>query len=332
MKVPNTWFYNGEQTQVGSTTRNTREVTAHTGAAATSHTRHAGWNFVASPYLSHFSGGNMAGNNEYINGEIIIDGGFAYGGDDVPYVTIPTYDFSYYTQHKLSDVKLSPEYSFFVQIGTSGTMDFATEGRIKAPASIAARSAEARNSIIDIDIILSDKHQHSDQTGIILSEYFSELYEIGRDLEKMFGSAYNLCIYSLMADNTPLAFQALAIQEQMQTIPLGYRAPENGEYTFSLNTNTSNIEMLNYKYEQLILIDYLTGAKTDLLQYDYTFETERTQDNTRFALSITPRKDTTTDILNNTDGQNQTRKVLYNNQLYIIHNGQIYNGVGQTIQ
>ena len=333
MTVPNTWFENGEQAVVGTTVRKTIAVTAHGGAAATEHQRHAGWNFVASPYLTNFAGGNVENNGglEYINGELTVNGGWVYGGDPVPYVTIPAYDFSYYTQHKLSDVKLSPEWSFFVQIGTSGTMNFSTDGRQEIPASIAARHDAAQSIRMDVDIVLSDKH-HSDQMGLIICDRFTSAYEIGYDLEKMFGSAYNLTVYTLMEDNTPLAYQALAIHSNMQVIPVGYRVPEQGDYTFALNQSTSSIDLLNEQYEQLILVDYETGALTNLLNSSYTFTSPRTQSNSRFAIYAVMRQDIPTDLPNIDDGDTSTRKILHNGHLYILREGKVYNGHGQIVK
>ncbi len=333
MTVPNTWFENGEQAVVGSTARNTIAVTAHRGAAATEHQRHAGWNFVASPYLTNFAGSNVEndGDLQYINGELTVNGGWQYGGDNVPYVTIPAYDFSYYTQHKLSDVKLSPEWSFFVQIGTSGTMDFSTAGRQEIPASIAARHDAAQSFKMDVDITLSDKN-HSDQMGLIICDHFSSAYEVGYDLEKMFGSAYNLTVYTLMEDNTPLAYHALAIHSNMQVIPVGYRVPEQGDYTFALNQSTSSIDLLNEQYEQLILVDYETGALTNLLNSTYTFTSPRTQSDSRFAIYAVIRQKTPTDLPNIDDGDNSTRKILHNGHLYILRDGKVYNGNGQIVK
>lgn len=332
MTVKNSWFENGEQTTVGSTTRNTITATAHTGTAASGHPRHAGWNFVASPYLSKFAGNNVANNGTYIKGELLLNGGFEYGGEDVPYVTIPAYDFSYYEQYKLSEVTLSPEWSFFVQIATDGTIDFAKEGRQPAPAGLAARAAEERPVKMDVDITLTDGN-HSDQTGIIINDRYSDAYEIGRDLEKMFGSAYNLVVYSLMSDNTPLAYQALAELNHMQTIPIGYRAPQAGEYTFSLNQSTSSIDLLNEQYDQLILVDYETGALTNLLNSSYTFDSERTQSTSRFALYAIPRQNTPTDVPNFDSGDNNsTRKILHNGHLYVIRDGKVYNGHGHIVK
>ena len=330
MSVPNEWLANGEQTTVNDVTRNAVAVTAYTGAAATEHQRHAGWNFVANPYLSNFAGTNA--NGSFINGEILINkGDYSYGGEDVPYVTIPTYNFEHYYQLKLSDATLSPAYSFFVQVGTDGTMTFDVAGRQAAPASIAARNAEERPVKMDVDITLSDNHS-SDITGIIISDRYTDAYEIGRDLEKLFGSAYNLSVYTLMADNTPLAFQALAIRSSMQVIPVGYRAPEQGEYTFRLNEATSSIDLLNEQYEQLVLVDYQTGELTNLLIADYTFYSERTQADNRFAIYAVPRQNAPTDLPNAIGQDKQAQKIIHNGHLYILRDGNVYNGNGQIVK
>lgn len=331
MTVPNAWLVNGEQTTVNEVTRNTVAVTAYTGDAATEHQRHAGWNFVANPYLANFAGTNASGS--FINGELLINKGEYYydRDEDVPYVTIPTYNFAHYYQVKLSDATLSPAYSFFVQVGTDGTMTFDVAGRQAAPASIAARNAEERPVKMDVDITLSDNHS-SDQTGIIISDRYSDAYEIGRDLEKLFGSAYNLSVYTLMADNTPLAFQALAIRSNMQVIPVGYRAPEQGEYTFRLNEATSSIDLLNEQYEQLVLVDYQTGELTNLLIADYTFYSERTQADNRFAIYAVPRQNAPTDLPNAIGQDKQAQKIIHNGHLYILRDGNVYNGNGQIVK
>ena len=336
MTVDNAWLANGEQESITvkeqTTTRNAVEVVAHKGTAAKEHQRHAGWNFVANPYLTNFAGTN-ASNKEgaFINGEILINNGeYSYGGEDVPYVTIPTYNFAHYYQQQLSEATLSPAYGFFVQVGTSGTMDFTTTGRQQAPASIAAR-AEERPVKMDVDITLSDNHS-SDQTGIIISDRYNDTYEIGRDLEKLFGSAYNLSVYTLMADNTPLAYQALAIRSNMQVIPVGYRAPEQGEYTFRLNEATSSIDLLNEQYEQLVLVDYQTGELTNLLIADYTFYSERVQSDSRFALYAVPRQNAPTDLPNAIGQDKQAQKIIHNGHLYILRDGNVYNGNGQIVK
>ena len=336
MNVDNAWLANGEQESITvkeqTTTRNTVDVTAHTGAAAKEHPRHAGWNFVANPYLANFSANENISGAGYLNGKLLIENGnYSYTTDEVPYVTIPTYNFAHYYQQKLSEATLSPAYGFFVQVGTGGTMSFAVEGRQTAPAGLAARSAEERPVKMDVDITLSDNHR-SDATGLIICDRYTDEYEIGRDLEKLFGSANNLTVYTLMADNTPLAYQALAIRSNMQVIPVGYRTPAQGEYTFRLNEATSSIDLLNEQYEQLVLVDYQTGELTNLLISDYTFYSERTQADNRFAIYAVPRQNAPTDLPNAIGQDKQAQKIIHNGHLYILRDGNVYNGNGQIVK
>ena len=327
MTVPNKWFKNGEQTVVGSTVRNTIAVTAHTGAAATEHQRHAGWNFVANPYLTNFAGNNVAndGGLDYINGAIDIEGGYTYGGENVPYVTVPAYDFSYYEQYKLSDVKLSPEWSFFVQVRTSGTMNFTTEGRQHAPATIRANSANAKPSFDANIVILNENANEADHTGLVINDRYTIAYEIGGDLEKMFGSANRTALYTL-SNNIRLAYNALAWDDATQPIPLGYRAEQAGEYTIQLTNPNEIIDV-----ESIVIKDNYNNVTTNLLISDYTFYTEQVQDDERFVIYIVPKQNTTTNLMDMVD-KTETKKVIFNNHLYIIHNGCIYDGVGKTIK
>ena len=335
MTVSNDWFANGEQVSITvnetTTTRNTVAVTAHSGTAsqAVNGKRHAGWNFVASPYLSKFAGNNIdnEGNLTYINGAIHINGEFAEGGENVPYVTVPAYDFSYYMSHKLSDAVLNPEWSFFVQIGTDGTMNFTTAGRQQAPAAVRA-NAPAENPRIEANLAILSNEVEADHTGLIIDDRYTSDYEIGADLEKMFGSAYNTTIYTI-GNSTRLAYNALPHSQAQLPIPLGFRTAEDGEYTISL-TNYEDITGV----ERIILHDLYTDIKTNLLYVDYNFYTDQTQDDNRFVVYLVPRNNTTTDLSTIIDeAQNsENRKVLINNHLYIIHNGKVYNGAGQIVK
>jgi hypothetical protein len=118
----------------------------------------------------------------------------------------------------------------------------------------------------------------------------------------------------------------------MQVIPVGYRAPEQGEYTFRLNEATSSIDLLNEQYEQLVLVDYQTGELTNLLISDYTFYSERTQADNRFAIYAVPRQNTPTDLPNAIGQDKQAQKIIHNGHLYILRDGNVYNGNGQIVK
>ena len=82
------------------------------------------------------------------------------------------------------------------------------------------------------------------------------------------------------------------------------------------------------------LIDYETGIMTNLLLASYTFSTERTQNDARFALNVVPRQETPTDIENGAgiNDANGVRKVLINDKLYIILDGKMYDATGKSVK
>ncbi len=331
MTVDNAWLANGEQESITvkeqTTTRNQVTVTAHTGAAANKDICNAGWNFVANPYLTNFTTNNHITGVDYIGGEIIVSNGqFVKDGTEVPYVTIPNANMSWYEQRRVQDAILSPMYSFFVQIAEGGTMTFTTDGRQQAPAALRASSEQANPSFEADIVILNNQEQVADHTGLVINDRWTPAYEIGGDLEKMFGTANRTAIYTL-SGNTRLAYNALSYNDALVAIPVGFRAQANGEYTIQLR-NTEDIEDV----ESIELKDLYNNQTTNLLYNDYTFYSDATQEDSRFVVYLVPKKNTTTDISTITNGNTENRKIIFNNHLYIIHNGNIYNGTGQMVK
>ena len=331
MTVDNAWLADGEQESITvkekTTTRNQVTVIAHTGTAANKDICNAGWNFVANPYLTNFTTNNHITGVDYIGGEIIVSNGqFVKDGTKVPYVTIPNANMSWYEQRRVEDAILSPMYSFFVQIAEGDTMTFTTSGRQPAPAALRASSEQANPSFNADIVILNNQEQVADHTGLVINDRWTPAYEIGGDLEKMFGNANRTAIYTL-SGNTRLAYNALSYDDALVAIPVGFRAQANGEYTIQLR-NTEDIEDV----ESIELKDLYNNQTTNLLYNDYTFYSDATQEDSRFVVYLVPKKNTTTDISTITNGNTENRKIIFNNHLYIIHNGNIYNGTGQMVK
>ena len=298
------------------------DVTAHTGAAAVEEVRHAGWNFIANPYLCTFTGNTNYPDASGIlaNGALTyVDGEWVVTGEEVPYVTIPTPDFAQYEQKVLTEAELLPEYPFFVQVAETGTLSFEVAGRQQnMPALRAASKGPLR-----MPLTISQSTQ-SDRTTLLVSDDYTTAYEIGKDLEKMFGSAEYLTLYSLMANQTPLAFCATPWSSAVQSIPLGYRTNKSGSVTIALDASADMSDA-----EMVLLYDAVTGMTTNLLLTDYVFETETGTFDARFTITITPKQGATTDceeVMLPTDG---TYKFLRNGQLYINHRGTVYTVEGR---
>ena len=299
------WTIDGEQSDIDEgLNREEISISAHSGAAATADPIHAGWNFIANPYLAKYDGSKIT--------------------NAPAYASIPCYDFSAYDQVLLKNATLSPEYPFFVQVKSDATLNFATTGRRQAPAAVRANSSNQTVSAT-FHLVQTD-NQTLDHTSIILNEQHTPAYEINADLEKMFGSAYTTSLYSISQDYR-LAFNALSFTDAQSPIPFGFRAAEAGNYTIVL-TNPEDMAGM----ESVLLYDNHTHQTTNLLYFDYTFHTERTQDDTRFTIQFISRNNTTTNIEDLHIYPTSTTKFIHNNQLYITREGKIYNTAGIQIK
>ena len=303
----NTWTTRGEQANIKNETlnRNIVPAIAHIGTAANANKAHAGWNFVANPYLSKYDGQDI---------------------QNAPtYACIPKFDFSKYDQVILDEQVLSAEYPFFVQVDDNTILNFSQAGIRQAPAAV--RANENSQTLFATFNILRTDNQKMDHTGIVLNDDYTPAYEINADLEKMFGSAYTTSLYSIN-QNIKLAYNAMSHKDaQSSFISMGYRAEEAGQYTIALENPEDLLE-----YENVLLHDNLTNITTNLLYTDYTFDTERTQDDSRFTIQFIGRHNTATDIANIYSTNTSTTKIIKDNQLYIIRDGQTYNAAGILVE
>lgn len=298
------WTIDGEQSDIGEgLNREEISISAHSGAAANNDPIHAGWNFIANPYLAKYDGSNIT--------------------NAPAYASIPRYDFSAYDQVLLTTATLSPEYPFFVQVDDDATLNFATTGRRQAPASLRSTTKTTLQATLSLT---PQDDQTADHTTILINDTYTPAYEINADLEKMFGSAYTTALYTLSQEHR-LAYNALSPQDALTPIPLGFRAAQEGEYTITLD-NPNDLDDI----ESINLFDAHTNQTINLLHFDYTFTTTRTQDDARFTVNFVSRSNTATDITDIPSPTTSTTKFIHNNQLYILKHGNIYNAQGQQIQ
>lgn len=277
-----------------------------------------------------YSGGDAS----LINGELVVntdaDQNMEYQSTTIPYVSVPSHDFAEYVQTDITETKLLPGWSFFVQVDADGDLTFAVSNqRPNNDNPIYAPKRSAVDEVLRTGIILSDG-EASDKTTILISDQYSGAdYEIGADLEKMFGNGYTLATYSL-SGSTRLAYNAMSKSDATAVIPIGYRAPAEGEYTYSLNPRYAEAN-----FERVDLIDYQTGSLTNLMTSSYTFTTARTQNDTRFALNVVLKPTITTDVETISDEGLEVsgvQKVIINDHMYIIRSGKMYDTTGKCVK
>lgn len=302
-------------------TAKTVAVTAH-GIDANVTDNHKGWNLVGNPYMTSISGGEA--DSKLVVGYLqeTGTGPWEWVNNGIRYVTIPSDDGTYYWQQKFTTAKLPPFKNFFVQIGTTGELQFGLGTRQSMP----ARSTQAAiEKEVEFEILMSNDARQ-DNTGLLISEEYSPAYEINADLEKMIGSMSVYTIYG----GYKLAYNALSPINASEWIPMGYIAPAAGEYTFRLD----DVEKIAEQVEHVYVIDYDANNIVDLMTDEYKFTTNKEQNDNRFAINVVliQDKDNTTTGLDIINGNNTAPiKFIYHDKIYIKSGEVIYDGTGKQV-
>lgn len=185
-----------------------------------------------------------------------------------------------YTAYSIidDDVALEPNQAFFVQCpeGVSG-ISFPKAGRqldavITSQSAIIAKSSAATRLLFDLDITSSTAE--TDKTRVVINPAASDGYEVTTDASKfmsMDGSVPQ--VYTLDAEGNMYSINEGAVSSGI--VKVGFYAPENGCYTFSLSRCGSN---------EVYLVDNNTSSVTNLSTDSYEFVADAGIDNDRFEL------------------------------------------------
>ena len=204
---------------------------------------------------------------------------------------------------------------FFIQAATDGTMTMVAETSASlAPARHAATAVE------NIKVMLGNS-DYTDYLYVSASEDATNEYEIGKDLAKMtmtktpsvpqiFAEAYNT---SLCMIDAPMA-------NNEAVVALNLYAPAEGEYTISTDLQENAIVYL--MQEGTIVWNLSMG------EYPITL---KQGDNAGYSLLVR-RADAPTSVETIEGANNQTDKLIYNGNLYILHNGKIFDAVGSLLK
>ena len=293
-----------------------------------------GWNFVGNPFLATWKGdiGHKQLEMHYENGKW--DGSYHWVDSEVKYITVMSAESgSDYAQYVANDTVLKPFFPFFMQEaaeGEIGTINFAATGRMKkAPIMLSAKTT--REAFVQLEMIADGE---KDQTGMFIGEHYSDDIDFD-DYEKMFGSSTDNTKLWLMHEGKRMAFEAMTESTAAAYTPLGYRAPKKGTYYMDVNLEVSDLTDV----EAIYLSDNLSEVSDyDLLEGAYEFESDATTYNdNRFVVRVVLRNEapgTATDIENiigiHSDSESPY-KFIYQNRMYIMRNGIIYDATGQQV-
>lgn len=198
----------------------------------------------------------------------------------------------------------------------SGSHTDIVAGPMHAPKRVAVEAEP------DVMKIKATGSRYSERIVILEREDFSAGFDNGWDGKNLNEPGVAPILYALREDGTKDAVSAIPTYEG--TV-VGFRQGEDNQYTFSFNYDGEDIWYLNdLKEEKSTLID---AANT------YSFVAEAGDAEARFIISATPIQKLPTGIGNDAnDAMVKVRKLIINDQLFIIRAGRMYNAVGSIVK
>ena len=169
-----------------------------------------------------------------------------------------------------------------------------------------------------------------DETSIYTHpEKFSMNYESGYDVAKQSIAEGNALIYSELSYGK-LAFAAVPDSIAETRIPLTAYVAAEGEYVFSM-VESNYLGRLQYVF----LHDTQTGLVTDLLERDCAVKLAQGTNAGRFYIQCVfgaEAPEISTGVNHLEKDNNKAQKIMYNNKVYIIYQGRVYDMTGRQCE
>ena len=296
-----------------------------------------GWNLVGNPYMVNLTD---LSSTSMIAGELVKDsvdgkwtGKWKNNGDGVRYVTIPDYHFDNYVAKTASVAAgagdFMPGRAFFVQIAEGATtLTFAATNRASLMPALFAKTEQPID--IETGIVLSDESKH-DEVNFWIKDGKTEAYEYNADYPKTMNTT-NFNIYGVHS-NGELSWVAISPEIAESSMAIGYQVPAAGDYMLSLSETYVSDEI-----EHVFVTDHGVSPEvtTDLMEEDYNFYVNQAETNdVRFTVAFKLKEEDpgTTTSMENTAGVDSDKplKFIYNDKMYILRNGIIYDAVGKKV-
>ena len=220
-----------------------------------------------------------------------------------------------YEAYEAEEVAFTVGTPFFIQTDADGTMTMTAETSASlAPARRAAAAVE------NIKVMLGNS-DYTDRLYVSASEDATNEYEIGKDLVKMaMTNTPRVVQISALAYDTRLCMIDAPMANNEALVALNLYAPANGEYTLSVQAQDN---------EKVYLLHEGTFV-WDLSMSEYPITLNK-GDNTGYSILVR-RADAPTSVETIDGTNNQTEKLIHNGNLYILHNGKVFDAVGTMLK
>ncbi|MBQ8833160.1 MAG: InlB B-repeat-containing protein [Paludibacteraceae bacterium] len=300
-----------------------------------------GWNLVGNPYMVNLTDMATAGLHACKLVEVIDPATGKWNGKwewnnetDIRYLTIPSNHFDTYTAKTVAQtVPLVAGRAFFVQLeGEANGITFAAANRASL---MPALLAENDDKPVDIEtgIILSNETLQ-DEMNFWIKDGKTNDYEYNADYPKTpNNNRFN--IYGVHT-NGDLSWVAISPEFAAESMPIGYQVPAAGTYMLSLSETYYSEDL-----QALYVTDHAMSPEltVDLMSAPYEFSVNQAEtNNERFTVSIilkTEEDDGGGDVSTGVDdATNNYRpiKFFYQDKLYILRNGIIYDAMGKQVK
>lgn len=296
----------------------------------------AGWNLIGNPYMSTITGLN----NESIQTGTIVweDNKWEWSNASANrFIVFPSNDGQWYTTSQASNATLPAFKNFFVQIIDDEAVNALViphTSRTNPSAAPARHAAEEIDRDIELAIVLEKDEQNADQMDFLLNNTYGPAFDRNADFTKMMNNT-NFNLYGVHMDDC-LSFVAIDQYTAKDPVAIGYQVPEAGEYMLRMSDKPY---VMADRIKALYVTDHemTPEVTTDILKEPYRFTVGKAETNhTRFTISIELKPNTgdgvTTGWENVDVGKDQPIKFIYQDKLYILRNGVIYDATGKFVQ
>ena len=315
---------------------NANKTIAGLGSYESDNVNDQGWNLIGNPYMVDLTGLNS---NSLKTGKLIEvrddndnwTGGWELDSIDAKlrYITVPSDHFEWYEAKRVSkDLTLDAGRAFFVQINSgSDGVEFEASNRVQLMPAL--RTANNNSVDIETGIVLSNETLQ-DEVNFWIKDGKTNDYEYNADYPKTpNNNQFN--IYGVHT-NGDLSWVAISPEIAAESMPIGYQVPAAGTYMLSVSE-----EYYSDEVDALLVTDHEMSPEvtTDLMITSYEFSVNQAEtNNKRFTVAIKLKNGDNNDAtgLDNLGiGNEHLMKFIYQDKIYILHHGVIYDATGKRV-
>ena len=207
--------------------------------------------------------------------------------------------------------------AFFVQSTEAVAIEDADHSEFRAPAR------QSNNYSYSVRITRGEKAKFDNQIVVRASEDATNTYEQGHDMMTMNNAtAPNALLWTENYGGTRLAIQEAPLNENTASYVLGIYAPANDEYTLAVAEEMSNATL------------YLTYNGTiiwNLSNSPYTLNLNKGA-NSGYGLILQANAPYVATGVDNMENGTDVQKVILNEHVYILRNGQCFDVTGKAVR